>query len=66
MIKHALNREWRMHELSKGKGSSHSITLFTSSNDVSDLSIYTSPMVMRKKKAILHLIPKCPSYECTI
>jgi len=46
MIKHALNREWRKHELSKGERSSHFITLFTLGNDISDLSIHTSPMVM--------------------
>jgi hypothetical protein len=52
MIEHALNREWRKGELSRGERSSHFITLFTPSNDVSDLSIHTSPMVMRSEKAI--------------
>jgi hypothetical protein len=51
-MEHALNKEWKKCELSKGKGNSHSITLFTPSNDVSDLSIHTSPMVMRSEKAI--------------
>ncbi len=40
MIEHALNREWRKRELSRGERSFHSITLFTPSNDVSDLSIH--------------------------
>ncbi len=52
MIEHALNREWRKCELSRVKGSSHSITLFTPSNDVSDLSIHTFQMVMRSEKGI--------------
>jgi hypothetical protein len=52
MIEHALSREWRKRELLKGERSSHPITLFTPSNDVSDLSIHTSPMVMKSKKAI--------------
>jgi hypothetical protein len=47
-----MNREWKKHELSKGEGSSHSITLFTPSNDVSDLNIHTFLMVMRSEKAI--------------
>jgi hypothetical protein len=47
-----MNREWRKHELSRGKGSYHSITLFTPSNDVSDLNIHTSLMVMKSKKAM--------------
>jgi hypothetical protein len=58
MIEHALNREWRKRELLKGEGSSHSITLFTLSNDVSDLSIHTSPMVMKSEKAISTLNSK--------
>ncbi len=58
MIKHALNREWRKRELSRGEISSHSITLFTPSNDISDLSIHTSPMVMRSEKAISTLNSK--------
>jgi len=52
MVEHALNREWRKHELLRGKKSFHPITLFTPSNDVSDLSIHNSPMVMRSKKAM--------------
>jgi hypothetical protein len=52
MIDNALNREWRKRELSIGEGSSHSITLFTPNNDVSNLSIHTSPMVMKSEKAI--------------
>jgi hypothetical protein len=52
MIEHALNMEWGKCELSKGEGSSHSITLFTPSNDISDLSIHISPMVMRSERAI--------------
>jgi len=48
-IEHALNREWKKHELSRGEGSSHSITLFTPSNDVLDLSIHTFLMVMRSE-----------------
>ncbi len=58
MIEHALNREWRKRELSRGEKSFHSITLFTPSNDVSDLSIHTSPMVMRSEKAISTLNSK--------
>ncbi len=53
-----MNREWRKHELSRGKGSSHSITLFTPINDVSDLSIHTSAMVMRNEKAVSTLNSK--------
>jgi hypothetical protein len=41
-----------MHELSRGEGSSHSITLFTPSNEVSNLNMHTSPMVMKSEKAI--------------
>jgi len=52
MIEHALNRNWKMCELSRGERSSHSITLFAPSNDVLDLSIHTSPIVMRSEKAI--------------
>jgi hypothetical protein len=44
--------EWGKCELSRGEGSSHSITLFTPSNDVSDLIIHISPMVMRSERAI--------------
>jgi len=58
MIQHALNREWRKCELSRGERNSHSITLFTPSNDISDLSIHTSPMVMRNEKAISMLNSK--------
>ncbi len=58
MIKYALNREWRKRELSKGEGSSHSITFFTPSNDILDLSIHTFPMVMRSEKAISTLNSK--------
>jgi hypothetical protein len=36
----------------KGERSFHFITLFTPSNDVLDLNIHTSPMVMRSEKAI--------------
>jgi hypothetical protein len=46
-----MNRECRKHELLKGEGSSHSITLFTPSNDILDLSIHTFPMVMKIEKA---------------
>ncbi len=35
-----------------------SITLFTPSNDVWDLNIHTSPMVMKSKKAISTLDSK--------
>jgi hypothetical protein len=52
MIEHALNREWKKRELSRKERSSHSITLFTPSNDILDLSIHTSLMVMRNEKAI--------------
>jgi hypothetical protein len=58
MIEHALNRAWRKYELSRGEGSSHSITLFTLSNNVLDLSIHTFPMVMRSEKAISMLNSK--------
>jgi hypothetical protein len=58
MIEYAVNREWRKCELLKGEGSSHSITLFTPSIDISELSIHTSPMVMRSKKVINTLNPK--------
>ncbi len=58
MIEHALNREWRKRELSRGEGSFHSITLFTPSNDVLDLSIHTFLMVMRSEKAISTLNSK--------
>jgi hypothetical protein len=58
MIEHALNREWRKHELSKGEGSSHFITLFTPSNDISNLNIHTFPMVMKSEKAISTLNSK--------
>jgi hypothetical protein len=51
-MEHALNREWKKRELSRGERSSHSITLFTPSNDVLDLNIHISPMVMRSEKAI--------------
>ncbi len=40
------------HMTNDRKRSYHSITLFTLSNDVLDLSIHTSPMVMRSEKAI--------------
>ncbi len=50
MIEHALNKEWKKNELSRGDF--HSITLFTPSNDVSDLSIHISLMVMRSEKVI--------------
>jgi hypothetical protein len=56
MIEHALNREWKKHELLRGEGNSHSITLFKPSNDVFDLSIHTSSMVMKSKKAISTLV----------
>jgi len=52
MIEHALNKEWKRRELSKGEILFHLITLFIPSNDVLDLSIHTSPMVMRDEKAI--------------
>jgi hypothetical protein len=58
MIEHALNREWEKRELLKGEGSFHSITLFTPSNGVLDLSIHTSPMVMRSEKVISTLNSK--------
>jgi hypothetical protein len=58
MIEHALHREWKKHELSRGKKSFHPITLFTPSNDISDLNIRTSPMVMRSEKAISTLNSK--------
>ncbi len=58
MIKHALNREWRKRELSRGKRSYNSITLFTPSKDILDLNIHTSPMVMRNEKAISTLTSK--------
>jgi hypothetical protein len=52
MIEHALNKEWRKRELSKGERSFHSIKLFIPSNDILNLSIHTFPMVMRTEKAI--------------
>jgi hypothetical protein len=52
MIEHAMNREWQKRELLKGRINSHSITFFTPRNDVSNLSIHTSPMVMKSEKAI--------------
>jgi hypothetical protein len=51
-IEHALNKERRKHELSKGKGSFQSMTLFTPSNEILNLSIHTSLMVMRTEKVI--------------
>jgi hypothetical protein len=56
--KTCLSREWRKRELSRGEKSSHFITLFTPSNDVSDLSIHTFPMVMKNEKAISTLNSK--------
>jgi len=53
-----MNREWIKRELSRGEGNSHFITLFTPSNDVSNLSIHTSPMVMKNEKAISTLNSK--------
>jgi hypothetical protein len=62
-IEHALNREWKKRELSRRKGSFHSITFFTPSNDVLDLSIHTSPMVMRNEKAINTLNSKMSKFR---
>jgi hypothetical protein len=61
-IECALNREWRKCELSRGKISSHSIKLFIPSNDISDFSIHTSPMVMKSKKAISTLNSKVSKF----
>jgi hypothetical protein len=44
------DREWRQCELSKRKGSSHSINCSHLANDVSNLGIHTSLMVMRSEK----------------
>jgi hypothetical protein len=58
MIKHVLNREWKKRELLRGERNFHSITLFTPNNDVSDLNLHTSPMVMKSKKTISMLNSK--------
>jgi len=63
--KTCLNREWRKCELSKGERSFHSITLFTHSNDILDLNIHTSLMVMKTKKAISTLNSKVSKLQCT-
>jgi hypothetical protein len=40
-----------------------SITLFTPSNDVSNLNIHTSPMVMRSEKAISTFNSKVSKFQ---
>jgi len=61
-MEHALNREWQKRELLRGEGNSQSITLFTPNNDILDLSIHTSPMVMKSEKAISTLNSKVSKF----